>query len=157
MTVVLLSDATRRLQVRDVLVRLRRRALRLVENMAETVHNSRQVESAQGGLVVLKALYGDLRHRNSLELPPASVIDVTTALQCMVEASELVNESSTKMFLDGFCDPCPYQNKTLFIRYLFQGALHQVCYEDRDAIRVPMRGQQRCRQRRLESALITDM
>ena len=122
------------------------------------------------GLVVLKALYGDLRNRGELSLPPASVIDVTMAVQCkkvshshgisafkqsaegllfvfcvgMVQFSELVNESRTKMFIDGFYDPCPYRDKMLFIRYLFKGNVHQVCYDDKESIRIPMRRMSCC-------------
>lgn len=126
-------------EVSDVLSRLRTRASRLIENMKETVQQSREIETKRSGLIILKALYGDLRNRGEVSLPPAPVIDVTTAMQCMVQFSELVNESRTKMFIDGFFDPCPYRDKALFIRYIFKDAIHQVCYDDKEPIRIPMR------------------
>lgn len=40
--------------------------------------------------------------------------------------------------LPGFYDPCPGQEKSLYIRYNFRNRPHQVTYEDKDPIRLPL-------------------
>ncbi|CEO99823.1 J domain-containing protein [Plasmodiophora brassicae] len=127
-------------EINEVVAELRERAANMVANMSETVTALRMIESSRGGVVILKALYGDLRHRGALDRPVASCIDVTIPVQCMVQGSELVDHSRTKIFLDGFFDPCPHApDKQLYIRYMFQDVVHQICYADADEVRLPMR------------------
>ena len=40
--------------------------------------------------------------------------------------------------LPGFYDPCPGQDKSLYIRYTFRNRPHQVTYDDKDPIRLPL-------------------
>lgn len=44
--------------------------------------------------------------------------------------------------LVGFFDPCIGEKKSLFIRYVFRGHLHEVVVADLDAVALPMRSQQ---------------
>eukprot|EP00474_Spongospora_subterranea_P009645 CRZ10103.1 hypothetical protein [Spongospora subterranea] len=144
----------------EIISHIRLRAITMVSNMAETVKALRAIEYQRDGVIIVKALYGDLKHRGALDRPPGSCIDVTIPVQCMVQCSELVDHSRTKIFLDGFYDPCPHEHdKLLFIRYIFQNVLHQICYADSDEVRIPMRSHSISRadvkEKHLDSTLAT--
>lgn len=73
------------------------------------------------------------------ELVESECIDVKVPLQAQVMDSQLIIlESNTKSDLPGFYDPCPGQEKSLYIRYNFRNRPHQVTYEDKDPIRLPL-------------------
>ena len=68
-----------------------------------------------------------------------SVVDVTVALQCLVEKSTLsLHKDSSKSSLNGFYDPCPEEvGKSLRVRYSFQGRMHEVTVDDKAALKCP--------------------
>jgi DnaJ homolog subfamily C member 11 len=122
------------------------------------VEQERQCE----GLVIVKAFYGHLDvsaddhgghrlvapsadqlfdHLSARQLQPDDeYIDVTSALQMLVDRSHLSIPSSTKKSqLLGFYDPCPwYKEKMLLVRYVFQSRQHQVVVRDRESLTMPV-------------------
>eukprot|EP01012_Entosiphon_sulcatum_P025344 TRINITY_DN3065_c0_g1_i2.p1 TRINITY_DN3065_c0_g1~~TRINITY_DN3065_c0_g1_i2.p1 ORF type:complete len:672 (-),score=103.76 TRINITY_DN3065_c0_g1_i2:10-2004(-) len=120
----------------------REQALALQSIMAETVERKRAEEEAVhgGGLIVVNARYGCLHP--PLTLPENTedlVIDVTVPLQSRVSKSTLLLLEGTKSDLDGFCDvdPCQDLPKSLYVRYSFQGLLHEVEVADDEPLRLP--------------------
>eukprot|EP00095_Tigriopus_kingsejongensis_P005439 maker-scaffold224_size251237-snap-gene-0.18 protein:Tk05439 transcript:maker-scaffold224_size251237-snap-gene-0.18-mRNA-1 annotation:"-like protein subfamily c member 11" len=106
----------------------RREAEVSVDLMRERFNRIRAEEESKNGLVILLALYGKI-----------SVIDVTVPVQCLVEEhSRLALYEGNKYDLGGFYDPCPLEeDKSLLVRYLYQGQVHQVVICDQDPVRLP--------------------
>ncbi|XP_061197810.1 dnaJ homolog subfamily C member 11-like [Saccostrea echinata] len=109
-----------------------------VELMEQTVERSLEYETRRNGLIILKALYGQLTTEDG-ELAESNCIDVKVPLQALVVESQLIIlDSSTKSELPGFYDPCPDQEKSLYIRYNFRNRPHQVTVTDKEPIRLPL-------------------
>ncbi|BBN15877.1 DnaJ homolog subfamily C member 11 [Marchantia polymorpha subsp. ruderalis] len=119
----------------------------LLSNVAE---RKRRKQVQKDGLVIVEALYGDIRRRDGSDsylgedleddsdLPPPN-IDVTIPLQFLVDDSgELrLHEGVKKAGLMGFCDPCPGESKQLKVAYSYRGHQYQVVVGDYDELRIP--------------------
>lgn len=64
-------------------------------------------------------------------------MDVTIALQHLVEDSQLRLFETSKANLLGFYDPAYGEEKQLYIRYLFKDKLHQVTIQDNEPLAIP--------------------
>jgi DnaJ family protein C protein 11 len=115
--------------------------------MMTNVQRKVLVEESRRGLIIVYACYGNLDENNkdsaatsqSQESDEERVIDVTIPLQYLVEDSQLhLHESSSKSNLLGFYDPCPGEEKKLYIKYLFKDKLHEVTITDTEAIGLPL-------------------
>jgi len=63
---------------------------------------------------------------------------VTAPVQYLAEDSKLQLFNSSKAGLPGFCDPCPGEEKALYVLYRFKGLLHEVCVRDNSALTIPL-------------------
>jgi len=120
----------------------RDQAIKLVETSEATFAQIREEESSIDGLIIIEALYGDISvdaHEYRTD-KAGRCIDVTIPLQLAVKNSLLFKHSSDSMaYLDGFYDPNDNEiDNLLYIRYQFQGALHEVVYQDTDSICLPL-------------------
>ncbi|KAJ2116011.1 hypothetical protein IW146_001857 [Coemansia sp. RSA 922] len=138
-----------------------RQAQEAVRLMADSVARARKQALAANGLVIEKALYGDLpfgiaaqdtnilraaitkfgASRSALSTTDEPrACDVTVALHALVAGDQLVIAANgSKQFLPGFYDPTFGAPKSLFIRYRFKGKLHEVIVKDDQALAIPMR------------------
>ncbi|KAJ2874599.1 hypothetical protein GGH93_002284 [Coemansia aciculifera] len=138
-----------------------RQAQEAVRLMADSVARARKQALAANGLVIEKALYGDLpfgiaaqdtnilraaitkfgASRTALSTTDEPrACDVTVALHALVVGDQLVIAGNgSKQFLPGFYDPTFGAPKSLFIRYRFKGKLHEVIVKDDQALAIPMR------------------
>lgn len=133
-------------------------AKRDVENMQVQLEKVLRRERAARGVIVKKALYGDLRlHRDSLEEGLAGkrtieaddlvgpVLEVVGPLQSLVEQHTIVlpgGASSSKADLPGFYNPNPLNPEvelSLYVLYEFKGHLHEVIVGDRETLSLPYR------------------
>lgn len=122
------------------LLEKRREAMAAVDLMRETVRRIVEQEEARKGLVILQAWYGQLVTEGTSQEECGSsqeVVDVTIALQCLVKDSKLILQDSSKCSLPGFYDPCPGEEKSLRVRYLFHAVTHEVTISDTDSLRIP--------------------
>ncbi|XP_064117668.1 dnaJ homolog subfamily C member 11-like [Macrobrachium nipponense] len=123
------------------LLEKRREAMAAVDLMRETVRRIVEQEEARKGLVILQAWYGQLVTEGTSQEECGSsqeVVDVTIALQCLVKDSKLYFlQDSSKCSLPGFYDPCPGEEKSLRVRYLFHAVTHEVIISDTDSLRIP--------------------
>jgi hypothetical protein len=115
----------------------------------------RFLPSFSAGLIILSATYGNLKSFSSAGLAGgvpekegstaepkrrADFIDVTVALQALVADSQLViPPGRSKAGLLGFYDPCLGRRKSLCVRYLFRGRLHECTVGDTDGLLAPIR------------------
>eukprot|EP01060_Flectonema_neradi_P034035 TRINITY_DN5854_c0_g1_i1.p1 TRINITY_DN5854_c0_g1~~TRINITY_DN5854_c0_g1_i1.p1 ORF type:complete len:785 (+),score=135.56 TRINITY_DN5854_c0_g1_i1:90-2444(+) len=90
-------------------------------------------ELQTSGLVIQNAKYGVLHPMFEDETPeeknalPPRVIDVTIALQSMVQQHHLILQAGPKHTYNGFCDVDPNgEDKYLRVRYLFRDEPHEV-------------------------------
>lgn len=116
-----------------------------IKLMMTNVQRKVLVEESRRGLIVVYACYGCLDEDNKEVAGQETtegeerVIDVTIPLQYLVEDSQLhLHESSSKSHLLGFFDPCPGEEKKLYIKYLFKDKLHEVTISDTEAIGLPL-------------------
>jgi len=110
--------------------------------MEERFRRGRTEEEAKNGLVIEQCLYGLLATDGGEviagvgeEMP--MVTNITKPVQCSVEHSRLVLWEGPKSSLPGVWDPCPGEDKWLLIRYLYQGARHQIFCQENEAIKLP--------------------
>ena len=69
--------------------------------------------------------------------------DVRVPLQMLVSHGQLVIPSGrSKAKLIGFFDPCIGESKTLYVRYVFRGQVHEFSTDDQGAVAAPLRTQQ---------------
>jgi len=122
-------------------------AIRLMTRSAETKMSN---ERAKNGLIILQANYGlasaftdrGIRIPDEDEHGGPMVIDVTIAIQSLVQDSRVtIPGGRSKFDLLGFYDPCIGESKKLRIRYLFREKLHEVTLGDKEALRIPMKGE----------------
>ena len=141
----------------------RREAAADVDLMMFAVQRKVRQEEERRGLVILKAVYGRLpaplpaeadvappptARRSSLtadqEWPGVEEDDcgflvVTSPVQYLAEDSKLQLFNSSKSGLPGFCDPCPGEDKVLYVLYRFKGFLHEVCIPDQAPLSIPLK------------------
>uniref|UniRef100_A0A023GL89 J domain-containing protein n=1 Tax=Amblyomma triste TaxID=251400 RepID=A0A023GL89_AMBTT len=119
----------------------RKEAEAAVALMHETYLRIKSSEEARGGLVIVKALYGNLSEEQGSNFPQEAtvqeVVDVTVAVQCLVKDSHIILTEASKSNLPGFYDPCLGEPKSLHIRYRFRNLDHEVCLADEEAVRIP--------------------
>ncbi|XP_024541454.1 chaperone protein dnaJ 13 [Selaginella moellendorffii] len=110
----------------------------LLKNVAH-----RKVAKAEetGGLIIAKAIYGDLKARDGNvsgeDTPPT--IDVTIPLQFLVDDSGQLKlyAGVKKAGLMGFCDPCPGEPKQLVVSYTLQGSQFKALVDDYEELTIP--------------------
>jgi curved DNA-binding protein CbpA len=127
-----------------------------VANMQEILAKIIRREKAKSGIIIQRALYGDLRlsedrldeaglifiDESDLQGP---FIDVTEPVQCLVEQHTIrINggHQSSKADLKGFYNPSPLDKELeleLYVLYEFKGKLHEVIVGDRDMLSCPRR------------------
>jgi len=119
---------------RSKLLERKKEAVAAVALMRETVKRITETETAKKGLVIVRAEYGKLVAEDSEE---EESLCVTVPVQCLVKDSKLILHESSKSQLPGFYDPCPGEDKSLRVRYMFHGLLHQVTLADTEPLRIP--------------------
>ncbi|XP_061357836.1 chaperone protein dnaJ 13 [Gastrolobium bilobum] len=119
------------------------KAQKLQQNVANRKRN-RQLET--GGLVIMRALYGNQIILNNLNSSSetsfestSEVIDVTIPLNFLVNDSGLLklHEGVKKSGIMGFCDPCPGEPKQLYVEYAYAGNQHKVWVGDYEELLIP--------------------
>ncbi len=126
----------------------RREAKTDIDLMQFAVARKRQMEEQRGGLIIVKAVYGNIpppptRRRGATDdeewpVEGDTTIDVTIPLQYLLEDSKLQLFSSEKSGLPGFCDPAPGEDKQLYVLYRFKGKLHEALIGDRQPLFMPL-------------------
>ncbi|GAB6019049.1 hypothetical protein CHUAL_000676 [Chamberlinius hualienensis] len=117
----------------------KREAESAVNLMQKTYERIVETEEKKNGLVIIKAIYGNLQksESDSGSSTGQEVIDVTVQLQCLVKDSKLIIYESSKCQLPGFYDPCVGEEKSLLIKYKFHNLQHEVTITDDQMIRLP--------------------
>jgi len=112
-----------------------REALEVERNVLRDVaRRHTEAERNTDGLVIEKANYGC-----SLDEARDLIIDVTTAVQALVNRSQLyIPGRQTKSGLQGFYDPAPKLPKVLKIWYSFRGRRHFAQVDDSFAVVLPL-------------------
>lgn len=110
--------------------------------MSATFSRIQEEERRRGGLIIEKAVYGQLEAAAEEETP-TRVVDVTVALQCQVRGSKLILVEAGKSELPGFYDPCMGEPKQLRVEYMYQGQKHTVTVADDKPVRIPTAAQHR--------------
>ncbi|KAG9148846.1 hypothetical protein Leryth_023181 [Lithospermum erythrorhizon] len=117
------------------------KAQKLLENVANR-KRSRQEET--GGLVITKALYGNLKvlsksgaTNDETEL---QILDVTVPLNFLVNDSGQLklHEGVKKSGIMGFCDPCPGEPKQMHVEYTYRGNYYEVTVDDYEILQLPL-------------------
>jgi len=116
-------------------------AVAAIKLMTHSATRKQAHEETRKGLIIVQAWYGNLlkEAEGDAQDEKSTIIDVTIPLQYLVEDSQLHLEPTPKANLLGFYDPCPGEDKQLYIRYLFQDKLHQVTVQDWEALGIPKR------------------
>ncbi|PQQ13699.1 chaperone protein dnaJ 13 [Prunus yedoensis var. nudiflora] len=116
------------------------KAQKLLQNVANRKTN-KQLEI--GGLVITKALYGNLKALKKRDEPVESndspVIDVKLPLNFLVSDSGQLqlHEGVKKSGIMGFCDPCPGEPKQLYVEYTYGDGRYEVTVDDYDKLVIP--------------------
>lgn len=129
------EEKTRQLQkTREVnkkrMAERKREAEASVELMSAAYERSRDEEQKRHGLVIERALFGQLDDESA-------TIDVTVPLQCLVKGSKLLLDVHNKSELPGFYDPCVGEEKQLRIQYSFRDHKFEVTVRDEEPVRIP--------------------
>ncbi|KAM7542795.1 hypothetical protein Aperf_G00000003231 [Anoplocephala perfoliata] len=143
----------RRERLRNELRRLRSEALATQALMQHTASRISQNEKECRGLVIVRALYGQLSPTTP-GIPLASdvggslSIDVTVPLQVMVENHSIRLPPGRWADQQGFYDPCAglgraacvggHPLRQLFVAYTFNGLPHEVCTEESKGLAIPL-------------------
>lgn len=152
-----IERAEAREQREDVLKQGKEEAEAAVKLMAVQVERSREAEAKVdvdgeqvSGLLIERALYGVRRNVKKMRLSDDTVVDreievemvdVTIAMQALVDKSVVQLVSATKSTLLGFWDPSAYGDKdelVLRVWYYFGGEKHECLLKDDDAIELPL-------------------
>ncbi|XP_023007776.1 chaperone protein dnaJ 13-like isoform X1 [Cucurbita maxima] len=124
------------------------KAQQLLQNVANRKRNR---QSAIGGLVITKAIYGnqkELKKRDELMEPndesSLRIIDVTLPLNFLVNDSGQLklHEGVKKSGIMGFCDPSPGEPKQLYVEYTYGGKTFEVVVDDYEELLIPRPSQQ---------------
>ncbi|XP_004526411.1 dnaJ homolog subfamily C member 11 [Ceratitis capitata] len=119
------------------LTRQRQEAHAAVELMQHTYERIVSEESNRNGLIITKAIYGQMED-SSINLRENAFIDVTIPLQCLVKGGTLVLYRSSKSELPGFYDPCIGEDKILKIDYTFRNQSNSIIIKDMDSVQLPL-------------------
>lgn len=143
----------RRERLRSELRRLRSEALATQALMRHTASRISQSEKGCRGLVIVRALYGQLSPTTpgiplAADVGGSLSLDVTVALQVMVENHSIRLPPGRWADLQGFYDPCTGLGRAacvggrplrqLFVAYTFNGLPHEVCTEESRGLAIPM-------------------
>ena len=130
----------------------REQAQRDIENMRLEYQRITDREKRKNGIVIQRALYGDLRVKPgssgwASEGDDALVgpwVDVAMPLQCAVDSHKLILPGGVaKADLPGFYNPIPLIEErpcALYVLYDFKGLRHEVSISDNDALWLPLKG-----------------
>ena len=125
------DDCTRLLQLQMG------QAARDIENMRFQFAKAVEFETRNKGIIILKALFGDLLD--------GQTIDVTVPLQCAVDAHKLILPAGiAKADLPGFYNPIPLLESNtkacaLYVLYDFKGKRHEITIGENDALWLPLK------------------
>lgn len=118
-----------------------------VEYMRFTVRRNLDEEEHFNGLVIIKALFGDVRSRERAYFKVGSVLDVTVPLQCQVHESSLVLPSidtawlrgTKNCFYEGVYDPLEGEGtaRQLYIRYRYFGTVYEHVFSKDEDVAIP--------------------
>ncbi|CAO3677610.1 unnamed protein product [Rhizopus stolonifer] len=101
----------------------------LMEDISQ--RKKRQEENKTNGLVIVRAIYGNLDNEQQ--------IDVTVVVQTLVHESRLtVPGGHSKTNILGFYDPCLGEKKKLLVEYRYRHRLHQIIVEDKSPLLCPV-------------------
>lgn len=126
---------------------------RAIENCHSEYASKSAHEASIGGLVILRALFGNLRLKRrgaraawraavTEELLEGPFFDVTRPLQCAVEGSRLHCTGASFVSLPGIFNPAPLsgeQAPSLYVLYKFQDRTHEVTVPDGHRLLLPQR------------------
>lgn len=129
----------------------KREAEASINLMRERFSRIKSDEETKGGLVIVNCIYGQLADEKGELLPNLSTwdggtedmilngscIDITLAIQCLVEESRMQLWEGSKSSLPGVWDPCPGEGKWILIQYLYQNVKHQTFCPEEDAVKLP--------------------
>lgn len=129
-----------------------------MDNMSAALDRIIRREQAKGGIIIKRALYGDLRLKEDrlVELSSGKqsieesdlqgpFIEVTKPVQFLVEQHTILingGGQTSKGDLQGFYNPAPLDTELeleLYVLYLFKGKLHEVIVGDREMLSLPRR------------------
>lgn len=132
-----------RLRHQEALTEKRRSAEAVVALIRPAAERKREAEERRQGLVIVSALFGNLDvevdEEASVDAGSYPFIDVTIPLQNLVERSHLRVFEESKSSLAGFYDPCPGEEKQLYVEYRFKGRRHEVVVLENERLLLPMR------------------
>eukprot|EP00921_Rhytidocystis_pertsovi_P016858 GHVQ01026537.1.p1 GENE.GHVQ01026537.1~~GHVQ01026537.1.p1 ORF type:complete len:698 (-),score=88.56 GHVQ01026537.1:833-2926(-) len=129
-------------------------AAELMKSQYDTVY---PYEKGRGGVLIVKAWYGNLRLKQefidcgysgpiSVDLVEGPWIDVTVPLQCQVNSSRLIipgGAFTSKSDIDGFYAPVsPTRSKMdycLYVLYVFKSDLHETTVTDKQDLAIPLK------------------
>ncbi|CAD5163862.1 unnamed protein product [Musa acuminata subsp. malaccensis] len=119
-----------------------KKAQKLLQNVSNRKKNK---EVEKDGLVITKAIYGNLRTARGTEEHlevdddvASLILDVTLPLNFLVTNSRLeLHKGIKKSGIMGFCDPCPGEPSQLLVEYTFKGKNYKVVVDDYDLLRIP--------------------
>lgn len=114
----------------------RQEAAAAVELMEHTYQRLVTEETQRNGLVITKAVYGQLEE-NGNDFIAAASIDVTIPVQCLVKDGILILYNSAKCDLPGFYDPCIGETKVLRIDFTHNNINNTAVIKDLEAARLP--------------------
>ncbi|KAJ1302061.1 hypothetical protein OPQ81_000895 [Rhizoctonia solani] len=120
----------------EILVEERQAAENYIESIRDQVKRKVDAERSSDGLIISEARYGPAKFIDDKN----KTIDVSAPLQLLVNGSQLVIPGSrSKAGLLGFYDPCLGERKSLRVKYTFRSRLHQVTFDDRAPVELPLR------------------
>ncbi|XP_029651609.1 dnaJ homolog subfamily C member 11-like [Octopus sinensis] len=124
----------------DIIHKKKMEAEAAIHLMQETVQRVIKEEDEKSGLLIVKALYGQLSEKSQDGFVDGKYIDVAVPLQCLIKNSSLlIPEKNSKTGILGFYDPCLGEEKSLYIRYKFRNKLHHVTLGDCEPLKIPLK------------------
>ncbi|RKP19602.1 DnaJ-domain-containing protein [Rozella allomycis CSF55] len=128
----------KRQEKNEMLSKMKTDALNAIEILKEAANKKLIEETANEGIIIIKALYGNLEGIKK-DCQCDSAQDVTIVLQSMVNQSQIHIPDYSKTNIIGFYDPCFGEEKFLNVRYKFKGKLHEVTVNDKESLSIPQR------------------
>jgi hypothetical protein len=117
-----------------------------IENMKFEFKRSLELETSKQGIIIFKALFGDLRKCENIPSDfIGPYIDVTIPLQCAVDSHRLILPGGIgKVDMPGFYNPIPLNEIhlkpcVLYVFYEFKGKRHEVTVAENDALWLPLK------------------
>ncbi|WWC90847.1 uncharacterized protein L201_005784 [Kwoniella dendrophila CBS 6074] len=130
---------------KEFIVQKKGEALDAISLMERDVEKRIKAERERNGLIIVSAHYGlsssfTTRGIIQSEKDEEEIIDVTIPVQALVQDGKLyIPGGKGKFNIIGFWDPCIGENKSLRIRYLFRGKLHEVTVDDIVTVKAPVK------------------